>query len=278
MTTLDIGPCSAQTFDLRTVDLLLTTTRSVRKRLDLERPVAREVIEQCLDLATYAPNAEDRQNWRWYVITDPERRKIVADYYWLSWIGHGTSNTGRRRSRWRDPRKNEQTHDSAAWFATHVAEVPALVIPCVAGRPVSDVEARALEQAWGVGSKEKVSPVRLVSDATFYGSIFPAIWSFQLALRSRGLASTITSMHLPFHKLVGEELGIPKNVTQVGLLPVAYLRGDLMGPGRRVPAGEVTIWNEWLRPTIDSSVRELLLARARAEKGADAIHQNGGPS
>ena len=246
-------------FDLTQVDQLLTTTRSVRRRLDLEKPVHPETIRTCLQLAIHAPTAEDRQNWRWLVLTDPDKRRIVADYYRLSWINHSTRISGKRRGRWRNADRNARTQQSAQWLADHMAEVPVLVLPCVLGAPISDREAALRDKAWGAEADSSLSPARLVGDSTFYGSIFPAIWSFQLALRSRGLASCITSLHLPFYRMVAQELGIPGNITQIALLPVAYLRGDSIGPAPRRPAEEVTIWNEWLPPSMDGSVREYLL-------------------
>lgn len=245
--------------DLGTVEWLLSTTRSVRYRLDLTRPVEREVIEECLQLAVYAPNAEARQNWRWYVITDPARRQVLADYYQLAWIGHNREGMGTRRRRWRNASSAGRTHDSARWLAEHIREVPVLVIPCVVGKPVTEQEVQALEVSWRAEADVRFQPqARLVADTTFYGSIFPAIWSFSLALRSRGLGSSITTMHLPFHQFVADELGIPRNVTQLGLLPVAYTRGTDFRPAPRVSARSLTYWNEWDRPRADESLRRAL--------------------
>lgn len=230
------------------IDDVLTTTRSVRRRLDLSRPVERAVIEECLELAVHAPNAEDRQNWRWLILTDPDRRKVIAEFYHMAWLGHNRVGQGRRRGRFTNPQARTSTHDSARWLAENLGRVPVLVLPCVVGRPVTEDTVRRLEASWAaadanMGFKPKA---RLVADATFYGSIFPAIWSFQLALRSRGLGSTITTMHLPFHELVAERLGIPKHVTQVALLPVAYTVGNSFAPALRAAASQVTIWDAWL--------------------------------
>lgn len=245
--------------DLATVDWLLSTTRSVRRRLDLARPVDRALIEECLQLSIYAPNAEAKQNWRWYVITDKDRRQVVCDYYRAAWIRHNTDGTGSRRGRWRDQRGQHRTHASAQWLAEHLHEVPVLVIPCVLGQPGTVQEIQQCEALWRLEFDDGVvyqPRADLVFNATFYGSIFPAIWSFQLALRSRGLGSSITTMHLPFHQYIADELGIPRRATQVGLLPVAHTKGSAFGSASRVPAQSLTFWDEWGRPRADASVRE----------------------
>lgn len=252
--------------DLATVDWLLTTTRSVRRRLDLTRPVERSLIEECLQLAVYAPSAEARQNWRWYVITDPGRRRVLAEYYKIAWAKHSSEGAGTRRGRWRDRRASQRIHDSAEWLAEHLAEVPVLVIPCVLGRPISDQEIQLAEALWHTDSYTGYQPrARIVADATFYGSIFPAIWSFQLALRSRGLGSSITTMHLPFHQFVADELGIPRQVTQIALLPVAHTTGTEFSAADRVPASSVTFWNEWGRPRADASLRGGFISAIRKD-------------
>lgn len=236
--------------DLDSTDLLLSTTKSVRRRLDLERPVDPAIIEECLSVALNAPNAENRQNWRWLVITDPAKKELLAKYYRLAWLAHNRAGNLRRRSRYRDTRGSQRTHESAGWLATNLARVPVLVIPCVLGRPLGASEIGALETEWQSGDPPGEIRTRadLVSNATYYGSIYPAIWSFCLALRSRGLGTTITTMHLPFHEFVAEEIGIPRQATQLGLLPVAYTVGTTFSPPERSPIGEVVFWNHWTSP------------------------------
>jgi nitroreductase len=255
----DIMPAGF-TPDLDTVSWLLTTTRSVRRGLDLERPVDRAAVEECLQLAVHAPNAEAQQNWRWYVITNPHRRQVIADYYRIAWTVHNRDH-GPKHSRWRDSRRSRRTHESAQWLVDHLHEVPVLVIPCVLGKPVTAQEVQALEGMFRTDDFGGRQPrVGLTLDSTFYGSIFPAIWSFQLALRSRGLGSTITTLHLAFHEFVADELGIPRQVTQIALLPVAHTKRTDFLPASRIPARSLTYWNEWGRPRIDSSYREALVA------------------
>lgn len=257
--------------DIATVDWLLTTTRSVRRRLDLSRPVERSLIEECLQLAVYAPNAQAKQNWRWYVITDPGRRQVLADYYRFAWAKHNSDGTGTRRGRWRDRRSSERTVESARWLAENLAEVPVLVIPCVLGRPWTEREVQRCEAAWNGASQDEYLPrAGLVADSTFYGSIYPAIWSFQLALRSRGLGSSITTMHLPFHKFIGDELGIPRQVTQIALLPVAHTIGSDFRAPSRIPAQSLTYWNEWDRPRLGASLREAFISSLTVDSSISA--------
>lgn len=206
--------------DLQTVDKLLTTTRSVRKRLDLERPVEPEIIAECLEIAVQAPTASNRQNWQFVVITDADKRAQVAAWYKQSFDqyigGARQTNAG-----------NVQTNrvlDSAVYLSENMHRVPVLIIPCAEGR----VE---------TGSQQ--------SQASFYGSILPAVWSLMLALRSRGLGSAWTTLHLRYEKEVAQVLGIPDNITQAALLPVAYFTGEDFKPADRLPAREVTYWDGW---------------------------------
>jgi nitroreductase len=270
-TQAPIKETQAPTFqpDLKTVEWLLTTTRTVRQGLDLERPVDRSVIEDCLDLAIQAPNAESRQNWRWYVITEPHRRRLIADYYRIAWTVRNRDSTGRRHRRWRDAQGVAQrTHASAQWLVDHMHEVPVLVMPCVLGKPVTSQEVQQLETLWETDHFGGYQPrIGLALDSTFYGSIFPAIWSFQLALRSRGLGSAITTLHLPFHEFIAAELGIPVPVTQIALLPVAYTKRPEFRPANRKPARSLTYWDKWGPTRADSSIREAFLAHWK-ESGA----------
>ena len=208
------------TFDLDQTDLLLSTTRSVRKRLDLERPVDPQVLLECLRLAVQAPTGSNSQGWRWLVVTDPAHKEVIADCYRR---GGGkylaaaqASGTG-----------NDQTDrviSSAAYLAEHFAEVPAMVIPCIVGRLTTPAPFAA---------------------AGLYGSILPAVWSFQLALRTRGLGSTYTTFHLVHEGEVAELLGIPDHISQAGLVVVGHTKGTDFAPAARPPVEEITYWNAW---------------------------------
>ena len=208
-------------FDTDQTDHLLTTTRAVRKRLDLTRPVERAVILECITIATQAPSGANAQRWRWMVVTDPDKKKTVADYYAASFADYIAP---KRELIAPGDHASVRMTDSASYLADHLAEVPVLVIPCVLDRPPTE---------GGEGP------------AGFWGGILPAVWSFQLALRSRGLGSAWTTLHLNYERDVGEALGIPPTVTQTALLPVAYYTGDDFKPAPRRPAEELTYWNDW---------------------------------
>lgn len=206
-------------FDLGQTDRLLATTRSVRRRLDLTRPVPRDVVLECLRLAVQAPTASNGQRWRWVVVDDPATRRALGDIY---------RRMGERYLRGYDvPEASTQTDRvlaSANHLADIITEVPMLVVPCITGRLESTAPALA---------------------ASFYGSIVPAIWSFQLALRSRQLGSCFTTLHLAHEAEARDLLGIPEDVTQVALLPVAYTTGGDFSPASRPPVEGITYWNRW---------------------------------
>jgi nitroreductase len=214
--------------DLATVDELLTTTRAVRKRLDLDRPVPPEVIEECLELAIQAPTGSNAQQWRFLVVTEQAKKEALTKIYRAAWESH----YGGQREQLADAadeRAAQQLRvvDSATYLAENLHRVPAFVIPCLLGRADGGSAGN-----W----------------AGFLGSIFPAVWSFQLALRSRGLGSVLTTLHVHGEAEAADVLGIPGTVTQVALIPVAYTKGTDFKPARRRPARELTYWDEWKQP------------------------------
>jgi nitroreductase len=217
---------------LRIVDYLLTTTRSVRRRLDFSRPVEREVIERCLEIAIQAPTASNSQNWHFVVVTDPAGRKAIADLYrksFAAYIAKSAIGVFReafkiKRAAQRDLGQMARIGKSSKYLADHLHEAPVFVIPCFEGRA------------------EGLPPANL---AAHYGSVLPAAWSFMLALRARGLGAAWTTLHLVFEKEVAAILGIPGNVTQVALLPVAYFKGEDFHPAKRLPASGFTHWDAW---------------------------------
>ena len=199
-----------------TPDELLSTTRAVRKRLDLTRPVEREVLEECLGLAQQAPTASYSQNWHFVVVTDAEKRAALADL-WRSVAYPYLQRGGPREG------QGARISDAVVHLAEHIHEVPVHVIPCVEGR----MEGK---------------PNALV--ASRFGSIIPAAWSFMLAARSRGLGSVWTTFHLIREQEAAEILGIPyDDVTQVALIPVAYTLGTEFKPGLRKPLETMVHWN-----------------------------------
>jgi nitroreductase len=205
--------------DLATVDQLLSTTRAVRKRLDVTRPVEREVILECLQLAMQAPTASNEQNWRWLVITDADKRAAIADIY-RSCAGDYMVRAAEQAS---DP-QTRRVYQSADALTGILADVPVHVIPCI---------------------ERRIDGTPLPVAAAAWASIIPAAWSFQLALRSRGLGSVYTTLHLVKEREVADLLGIPDTVTQAALLPVAYTIGTDFKPAKRPPAETVTSWNTW---------------------------------
>ncbi len=212
--------------DRAAADALLTTTRSVRKRLDLTRPVPPELIEECIEIALQAPTGSNRQNWAFVVVTDPAKKLAIADLYRKA--GETMSNSGYPPPLPDDdPRvaPTERVYDSAIYLAGCLEQVPVFVIPCVEGR----VESMPM----------------VVAQASTYGSILPAAWSFMLAARARGLGSAWTSIHLFFEQDVAALLGIPETWTQTALLPVAYYTGDDFKPAERLPARQLTHWDSW---------------------------------
>jgi nitroreductase len=207
------------TQDNAATDRILTTTRAVRKRLDLGRPVPRDVVLECLRLAIQAPTGGNSQGWRWLVIDDADKRAAVAALY----RKRAEPYLGGYRSVLTDT--SNSVLDSSEYLSEHLHEVPVFVIPCLLGR-LPDTP-----------SNEE--------GAGFFGSIIPAVWNFQLALRSRGLGSVFTTLHLAYEREAGEILGIPETVTQAALIPVAYTVGDEFKPAKRRPVEEITYWNGW---------------------------------
>ncbi|MDT5343529.1 MAG: hypothetical protein QOE52_2713 [Mycobacterium sp.] len=205
--------------DIASVDEVLTTTRSVRKRLDLTRLVGRDVILECLRLAMQAPTASNAQDWRWLVITDADKRAAIAEIYGSI----GSEYLAQAAASESDP-QTRRVYSSALSLTETLAEVPVHVIPCL---------------------QRRFDGNDLVVASSAWASIIPAGWSFLLALRSRGLGSVWTTMHLAKEQEVAELLGIPDTITQAALFPVAYTIGADFRPASRPPAETVTFWDSW---------------------------------
>ena len=209
-------------------DELLSTTRAVRRRLDLERPVPRAVLEECLLLAQQAPTGSWRQGWHFVVVTDEAPRLALAavwrrgaDEYLASPASVGATPSG-------DPARDgvsARIRASVEHLAASIERVPVLVVPCIEGR-TDGAAAHAQAGRWG--------------------SIFPAVWSFQLALRSRGLGSALTTFHLRREREAAEVLGIPyDSIMQAALVPVGYTLGSDFRPGARRPLETMVHWQGW---------------------------------
>lgn len=213
--------------DLATVDHLLTTTRSVRKRLDFSRPVDPEIIARCIEIAVQAPTGSNAQDWHFVVVTDREKREKIADLYQQSFTIYLNNRVQQVAAGMTLKASEEQmirVTASASYLAEHMAEVPVIIIPCYEGR---------------------VENSGVMAQAALYGSILPAAWSLMLALRARGLGSAWTTLHLRYEKEIAALLDIPETVTQAALLPVAYFTGDDFAPAVRLPARQFTYWESW---------------------------------
>jgi nitroreductase len=211
------------------VEELLTTTRAVRRRLDLTRPVEPDLIRECLELALQAPNGSNIQGWHFVVVTDPARRAALADLYRRGGIAYArrAEPSGRTDRTYTEEERvaHRQVMASAGYLFEHIQDVPALLVPCIYGR---------------------FDGAPLVDQATWFGSVLPAVWSFMLAARSRGLGTSWTTIHLVYEEEAAAILRIPyETTTQVALIPLAHTIGDEFRPARRLPLDRVVHWDTW---------------------------------
>jgi nitroreductase len=218
-------------FDLDAVDRLLTTTKAVRRRLDLSRPVPRSVISECIRLATYAPSASNAQEWRWVVVDDVGLRRQVGELYRRCVEAPVTTMLAAKVAA--GDEAGARVSRSVLYLAEHMVDVPAIVIACYDRAAATDRYARLLDP--------DRAPVAV--EPAMFASILPAVWSFQLALRSRGLGSTLTTAHQADQPAMAEILGLPASWYQVALLPVAYTTGGDFRPSPRDPVEGVIHWN-----------------------------------
>ena len=206
---------------------ILTTTRAVRKRLDFDRPVPRELIMECLEIAVQAPTGSNSQGWQWMIVTDPEKKQVIGDLYRQSYYPYSASKSPQYAED--DPRLKQlpRVASSAQYLAERVHEVPVMVIPCIRGRV----------------DRPGVTNVQI---AGLYGSILPAAWSFMLAARARGLGTAWTTFHLKYEREVAELLGIPyERYTQAALITVGFYTGDEFKPADRIPLEPIVHWDAW---------------------------------
>ena len=211
-----------------TPDELLSTTRSVRKRLDLTRDVDPSLIHECIELAAQAPTGGNAQGWHFVVVTDPAKRARLGEMYRQGFnLMYGDREAAEANLPADDPSYAATTKrviDSAAYLAEHMGEVPVHVIPCVWGRTDS-------------------APVAM--QAGIWGSLLPAAWSFMLAARARGLGSCFTTLHLIHEREAAELLGLPDNVMQGALVPVAHTVGTDFKPGARRDLDRIVHYDSW---------------------------------
>ncbi len=201
-------------------DELLSTTRSVRKRLDFERPVERELLEECLALAQQAPNASNSEPWRFLVVTEPATKAKLAECYRTGWAAYRKEIDEQSRDSPESP-----VLGSAQYLADRFHEVPVMLLPCLVPRADDAPAAR---------------------QSSLYGSVIQAAWSFQLAARARGLGTCWTTLHLPRERDAAEILGIPyARVQQVALITVGYTLGTDFKPGRRGALERIVRYERW---------------------------------
>ena len=207
---------------------LLTTTRAVRKRLDLTRPIEREVIEECISIAQQAPTASNMQNWHFVVITESHKKAKLAELFRKGWETYIKLPTAVNNIKFEDPKRNATQNriiSSAKYLVEHLAQVPVHVIPCITA-----------------GTEGQPSVVQ----SAVWGSIAPAAWSFMLAARSFGLGTSWTSLHLFYEEEAANILNIPyKEVMQAPLIPVAYTIGSDFKPAPRNSVHTIVHWNTW---------------------------------
>jgi nitroreductase len=215
--TLDLSP-----------DELLTTTRAVRKRLDFDRPVPLDVVRECIEIATQAPSGSNQQGWHWVVVTDAEKRMALGDIYRRAFDIYkgmpfyaGAIVTG-------DPQRDatqQRVASSAEYLAERMGDAPVLLVPCITGR---------------------LDNMPSMMTASQWGSLHPAIWSFCLAARARGLGTSWTSLHLMFEEEAANVLGIPfADISQGALIPVAYTKGTDFKPGPRQDLDAIIHVDSW---------------------------------
>ena len=215
-----------------TPDALLSTTRSVRKRLDFSRPVEPELIDECLELAVQAPTGGNRQLWHFVVVTDAQQRKALGEIYrkgytfYRQQIAAESTNFASSRLTRERLETLEKVRSSSEYLAEHMHEAPVLLVPCL----------------W-----VSVDNLASVEQAGAWGSILPAVWSFMLAARARGLGTCWTTVHLYYELESAEVLGIPfDKVSQAALIPVAYtLGGTDFKPAPRVPMDSIVHRDKW---------------------------------
>jgi nitroreductase len=210
-----------------TPEELLTTTRTVRKRLDLTRPVPLELVKRALDIALQAPSGSNTQRWQWIVLTDPDKRAAIGELYQRACREYLNSPNAAGKLFSADPDRakvQQRVGDSVEYLADKMGEVPVLVIPCLE-TPSADLPDG--------------------NQAGLWASVLPATWSYMLACRAFTLGTAWTTLHLKYEKEAAEILGLPDNVHQAALIPTAFYTGDTFKPAARQPLDDVLHVDAW---------------------------------
>ncbi|HEY0518047.1 MAG TPA: nitroreductase family protein [Ilumatobacteraceae bacterium] len=214
MSLLDLNP-----------DELLSTTRAVRKRLDFTKPVPDDLIRECVAMALQAPSGGNEIAMRFVVVRDRALVAAIGDVYAKCWEIYSSSpRFAGRIERDADELRAQQRRvvDSATYLSQHMGESPALVIGCIAAPRVK---------------------AQIVEVASTLGNILPAMWSFMLAARARGLGTAWTTIHLMMEQAVAELVDIPfDTMQQVVLTPLAFTKGTDFKPAIRPGPDTVIDW------------------------------------
>lgn len=207
----ELNDMALETIDLESVDRVLATARSVRRKLDFEREVPREVILECIDIATQAPTGLGGESWRFVVVMDPAKKQAVARIY-----GQVLEELAQARGITIKPTQQA--------LVARLHEIPAMILVCTTAE----------------GPSEEIA-----GQVAYYGSILPAAWSLMLALRARDLGATWTTLLSSRQAEVAEIFGIPEQVVNTVMLPVGYTKGAVLKKAERLAAEHVTFWDGW---------------------------------
>lgn len=208
-------------------DDVLTSTRSVRKRLDFDKPVEREIVEEALEIALQAPTGSNRQGWHWVIVEDQAKKEALADIYRTNFDMYRSMPGAEYAPGDSRAERQDKIVDSATYLSDNFHRAPLLLIPCL----------------WG-----RLDGVPLMQGASAWGSLLPAVWSFMLALRERGLGSAWTTIHLmnDGDRKAAELLGMPHDdISQGGLFPIAYTLGTDFQLAKREPLSKILHWDQW---------------------------------
>ncbi len=211
-------------------DQLLTTTRAVRKRLDFDRPVEDSVIRECVEIAMQSPSGSNNMTMQFVVVRDEAKRKAIGEVYRQCYEIYrsldGIYIGSIEKSNDAENAQQSRSASSADFLGEHMGDAPALVLAC------------------NVGSRVEGAPAMMA--ASMMGNVLPAMWSFMLAARARGLGTAWTTVHLMMEQQVADIVGIPfDTVQQACLSPLAYTKGTDFKSAARPDADSIIHWDTW---------------------------------
>jgi nitroreductase len=210
-------------------DQLLSTTRAVRKRLDFDRPVPDELIRECVAMAMQSPSGSNLISMQFVVVRDEAKRKAIGEVYKQCWAIYETLPVyagAIKKDGEAEQAQQDRVADSAKFLGAHMGDAPVLVIACNGGGRVDNAPA--------------------MMSASMLGNVLPAMWSFMLAARARGLGTAWTTIHLMMEQAVADIVGIPfDSVQQACLSPLAFTKGTDFKPAMRPAPDTVIHWDGW---------------------------------